>query len=283
MTVRGGLRSWGRAPQECLLATLQGSDLAQPELVILIYDHTGEFKDDKNYSLTHNNFGFLHELLIEEGTGKFYLGKRRKDIELHNAINWEEVQCRRIANDPDLPCPKEWINLLSVALEPPLIAPSPPSSPDGSHWSTESSEVKDTELQTQEIPMHLKTSPVTTTHPTMTSTQITTVMTHAFSFNLRPRVNSGPGPNPFGGNPGETQEGQEEETQVEEVWGIPSPEDSWPEEESKVGQPEPCPSYSMETAQRPDCSSELWPPTYDWMNKFHLSTPTKEGWHSPWP
>ena len=36
----------------------------------------------------------------------------------------------------------------------------------------------------------------------MTSTQIATAMTQAFSFNLRPRANSGPGPNPFGGNPG---------------------------------------------------------------------------------
>lgn len=36
----------------------------------------------------------------------------------------------------------------------------------------------------------------------MTSTQIATAMTHAFSFNPRPQANSGPGPNPFGGNPG---------------------------------------------------------------------------------
>ena len=170
--------------------------------MILVYDHTGEFKDNKNYSLTHNNFGFLHELLIKDGTGKFYLGKRRKDIELHNAINQEEVQRRRIANDPDLPCPKEWIDLLSVALEPPVIPPSPPSPSNESQHSTKSSEAKDLELRIWEIPNELKSFPVNTTHPTMTSTQIATAMTNAFSFNPRPRVNSGPGPNPFGGNPG---------------------------------------------------------------------------------
>ena len=120
----------------------------KPKLVILVYDHTGEFKDDKNYSLTHNNFGFLHKLHIEDGTGKFYLGKRRKDIELHNAINREEVQRRRIANDPDLPCPKEWVELLSVALEPPVIPPSPPSSPAESHHTTDSDKVEESELRT---------------------------------------------------------------------------------------------------------------------------------------
>ena len=174
----------------------------KPKLVILVYDHTGEFKDDKDYLLTHNNFEFLHNLLIEDGTGKFYLGKRRKDIELHNAINREEVQRRRIANDPDLPCPKEWIDLLLVALEPPVIPPLPLSSPDESHQSTDSTEAKDLELRTQDIPHQLKLSPINTTHPTMMSTQIATAMTNAFLFNPRPRANSGPGPGPFGGNPG---------------------------------------------------------------------------------
>ena len=91
-------------PKNVYLRPFKGVISHKPELVILVYDHTREFKDDNNYSLTHNNFGFLHELLIEDVTGKFYLGKRRKDIELHNAITREEVQRRRIANDPDLPC-----------------------------------------------------------------------------------------------------------------------------------------------------------------------------------
>ena len=171
-------------PKNIYLRTFKGVISHKPELVILVYDHTGEFKDDKNYSLTHNNFGFLHELVIEDGTGKFYLRKRRKDIELHNAINREEVQRRRIANDPDLPCPKEWIDLLSVALEPPVIPPSPPSSPDGSHQSTDSTEEKEPELRTQDIPHQLKSSPINTTHPTMTSTQIATaVRTHCLFGN----------------------------------------------------------------------------------------------------
>ena len=189
-------------PKNVYLRPFKGVISHKPELVILVYDHTGEFKDDKNYSLTHNNFGFLHELLIEDVTGKFYLGKRRKDIELHNAITREEVQRRRIANDPDLPCPKEWIDLLSVALEPPIIPPSPPSPSSASRQSTDSAEEKDSGLRTQEIPDQLKSSPINTTHPTMTSTQIATAMTNAFSFNPRPRANSGPGPGPFGGNPG---------------------------------------------------------------------------------
>lgn len=79
-------------PKNADLQPFKGVISHKPELVILVYDHTGEFKDNKNYSLTHNNFGFLHKLLIKEGTGKFYLGKRRKDIELHNTINREEVQ-----------------------------------------------------------------------------------------------------------------------------------------------------------------------------------------------
>ena len=133
-------------PKNDYLRPFKGVILHKPELVILVYDHTREFKDDKNYSLTHNNFGFLHELLIEDGTGKFYLGKRRKDIELHNAINREEVQQRRIANDPDLPCPKEWIDLLSVALEPPVIPPTLPSPSTESQHSTKSSEDKEPEL-----------------------------------------------------------------------------------------------------------------------------------------
>ena len=189
-------------PKNDYLRPFKGVISHKPELVILVYDHTGEFRDDKNYSLAHNNFGFLHDLHIEDGTGKFYLGKRRKDIELRNAINREEVQRRRIANDPELPCPKEWTDLLSVALEPPVIPPSPPSSPTESHQSTDSNKVKDSELRTKDIPAQLKSSPIATTHPTMTSTQIATAMTHAFSFNPRPRANSGPGPNPFGGNPG---------------------------------------------------------------------------------
>ena len=119
-------------PKNTYLRPFKGVISHKPELVILVYDHTGEFKDNKNYSLTHNNFGFLHELLIKEGTGKFYLGKRRKDIEPHNMITQEEVQRRRITNDPDLPCPKEWMELLLVALEPPQIAPSPLTTPDES-------------------------------------------------------------------------------------------------------------------------------------------------------
>ena len=189
-------------PKNNYLQPFKGVISHKPELVILVYDHTGELTDAKNYSLTHNNFGFLHELLIEDGTGKFYLGKRRKDIELHNAINQEEVQRRRIANDPDLLCPKEWIDLLSVALEPPVIPPSPPSPSNESHNSTKSSEAKNPELRTQEIQSKLKSSSINTAHPTMTSTQIVTAMTNAFSFNPRPRANSRPGPNLFGGNPG---------------------------------------------------------------------------------
>ena len=189
-------------PKNDYLRPFKGVISHKPELVILVYDHTGEFRDDKNYSLAHNNFGFLHDLHIEDGSGKFYLGKRRKDIELRNAINREEVQRRRIANDPELPCPKEWTDLLSVALEPPVIPASPPSSPTESHHSTDSNEAKDSDIRTQDIPVQLKSSPIATTHPTMTSTQIATAMTQAFSFNPRPRANSGPGPNPFGGNPG---------------------------------------------------------------------------------
>ena len=212
-------------PKNNYLRPFKGVISHKPELVILVYDHTGEFRNDKNYSLTHNNFGFIHELLIENGTGKFYLGKRRKDIELHNAINREEVQRRRITNDPDLLCPKEWTDLLSVALEPSVIPPSPPSPFNESHHSTKSSEDKESKLQTREILNELKSSPIDTTHPTMTSTQIATAMTNAFSFHPRPRANSGPGPNPFGGNPGETLGETPEETleEEEEAQGTPSP------------------------------------------------------------
>ena len=82
-----------------------------------------------------------------------------------------------------------------------MIPPSPPSPSNESQHSTKSSEAKDLELRIWEIPNELKSSPVNTMHPTMTSTQIATAMTNAFSFNPRPRANSGPGPNPFGGNP----------------------------------------------------------------------------------
>lgn len=189
-------------PKNSYLRPFKGVISHKPELVILVYDHTREFRDNKNYSLTHNNFGFLHNLLIEEGTGKFYLEKKRKDIELHNTINWEEVQRRRIANDPDLLCPKKWTELLLVALEPPQIAPSLPTSSDESQQLLDSATPDDKALQAQNIPNQLKLSPVTTAHPTMTSTQIATVMTNAFSFNPRPQANSGPRPNLFEGNPG---------------------------------------------------------------------------------
>ena len=62
-----------------------------PNLQAIVYDHTGMFTDDKNVSLVYNDYGFIHSLEIDN-QGKFYLGQRRKDIELYHAFSKQEIQ-----------------------------------------------------------------------------------------------------------------------------------------------------------------------------------------------
>ena len=46
----------------------------QPNLQVVVYDHTGTFADDKNVSLIYNNYGFIYSLEFDD-KGKFYLGQ----------------------------------------------------------------------------------------------------------------------------------------------------------------------------------------------------------------
>ena len=133
-----------------------------PNIQAVVYDHTGTFTDDKNMSLVYNDYGFIHSLEIND-KGRFYLGQRRKDIELYHAFSKQEIQRRRAANDPDLPCPKEWDDLLSAVLDPTIRAPSPeqPASPK-SQQSSDSAQTDNKALRALDIPTQLKNSPIET-------------------------------------------------------------------------------------------------------------------------
>jgi hypothetical protein len=173
-----------------------------PNIQAVVYDHTGTFTDDKDVNLVYNDYGFIHNLEIDD-KGKFYLGQRRKDIELYHAFSKQEIQRRRIANDPELPCPKEWDDLLSAALNPTVRAPSPeqPASPK-SPQSSESTQTDNKVLRVLDIPTQLKNSPIETKPPQMTTTQIANAMQTAFSFTPHPRANSGSGRVQWGGGGG---------------------------------------------------------------------------------
>jgi hypothetical protein len=173
-----------------------------PDLQAVVYDHTGTFSDDKNVSLVYNDYGFIHSLKFDD-KGKFYLRQRRKDIELYHVFSKQEIQRRRAANDPDLPCPKEWDDLLSAALDPMIRIPSPeqPPSPK-SQQSSDSAQTDNKALRTLDIPAQLKNSPIETKPPQMTTTEIANAMQAAFSFTPHPRANSGSGRVQWGGGGG---------------------------------------------------------------------------------
>jgi hypothetical protein len=122
---------------------------------------------------------------------------------LYHAFSKQEIQCRRIANDPDLPCPKEWDDLLSAALDPTIRAPSPeqPASPK-SQQSSDSVQTDNKALRALDIPTQLKNSPIETKPPQMTTTEIANAMQTAFSFTPRPHANSGSGRVQWGGGGG---------------------------------------------------------------------------------
>ena len=174
----------------------------QPNLQAVVYNHTGTFADDKNVSLIYNDYRFIYSLEFDD-KGKFYLGQRRKDIELYRAFSKREIQCRRAANNPDLPCPKEWDDLLSAALDPTIRIPSPeqPVSPK-SPQSSDSAQMDNKALRALDIPNQLKNSPIEAKPPQMMSTEIATAMQAAFSFTPRPCANSGSGRVQWGGGGG---------------------------------------------------------------------------------
>jgi hypothetical protein len=180
-----------------------------PDVVAAVYDSAGTFTDNSEVRLVYNNYGFISNLKIDKA-GKLYIGQRQKDIELYHAFSKQEIQCRQIANDPKLLCPKEWEDLLAAALDPKKISPSPePVTTPKTPQSSESAQTDNKALRALDIPNQLKNSPIETKPPQMTSTQIATALHHSFSFHPRPRANSGSGGGPGwgvppggGGNPG---------------------------------------------------------------------------------